>query len=46
MFVLLISRVLQFVVFLRNVLELVAEQVVVPVVDSDLRLKLTDVLLL
>ena len=46
MFVLLISRVLQFVVFLRNVLELAAEQVVVPVVDSDLRLKLTDVLLL
>ena len=46
MFVLLISRVLQFVVFLRNVLELVAEQVVVSVVDSDLRLKLTDVLLL
>lgn len=46
MFVLLISRVLQFVVFLRNVLELVAEQVVVPVVDSDLRLKLTDILLL
>jgi hypothetical protein len=45
-FVLLISRVLQFVVFLRNVLELVAEQVVVPVVDSDLRLKLTDILLL
>ena len=46
MFALLISRVLQFVVFLRNVLELVAEQVVVPVVDSDLRLKLTDILLL
>ncbi len=46
MFVLLISRVLQFVVFLRNVLELVAEQVVVSVVDSDLRLKLTDILLL
>ena len=46
MFVLLISRVLQFVIFVSNVLELVAEQVVVPVVDSDLRLKLTDVLLL
>ena len=46
MFVLLISRVLQFVIFVRNVLELVAEQVIVPVVDSDLRLKLTDVLLL
>ena len=46
MFVLLLSRVLQFVIFVSNVLELVAEQVVVPVVDSDLRLKLTDVLLL
>jgi hypothetical protein len=35
-FVLLLSRVLQFVIFVSNVLELVAEQVVVPVVDSDL----------